>query len=419
MPTTMNPATTQTVDYQAIITATIAKLEEIIAEHGDATEEVLAQPIAAQPTKRVSQEDDGIITSEEYHDVYDTQRDNSTDVTLCEQFEIYVFFIREICAKIEQDSEITLGVAFDIVSDSFGQLRLTLFVVNGFVIIDIDRSTAEYDSHEIYRMGFDETGVFIFDNLNFYRLVGTVDSLELNYSGFIERERFILFNIKDKGYDFKVISDVDDEIIAVSVTYDAGEGIEAPNKTSFIRWHDAETDRRTSITFADDTVVREYYEFFNEHGIWLMYMVPGLENNDTIDVWWSLLDATGWDYVYDDPSNDNETPYVELYKNDERIFLDDSVIVRGDLSQFTCLYLVMSEPISFFTADVLNLSEFGLSFNYTEITPEALELIRMQDTLAAPGKAFYQGVDLLGDDVESEIMAFIPTDLLAWINDEN
>ena len=125
MPTTMNPATTQTVDYQAIITATIAKLEEIIAEHGDATEEVLAQPIAAQPTKRVSQEDDGIITSEEYHDVYDTQRDNSTDVTLCEQFEIYVFFIREISAKIEQDSEISLGVAFDIVSDSFGQLRLT------------------------------------------------------------------------------------------------------------------------------------------------------------------------------------------------------------------------------------------------------------------------------------------------------
>ncbi|MFA5381297.1 MAG: hypothetical protein WC088_06300 [Candidatus Izemoplasmatales bacterium] len=72
--------------------------------------------------------------------------------------------------------------------------------------------------------------------------------------------------------------------------------------------------------------------------------------------------------------------YVELYKDDERMFWDDSVIVRGYLSKFTCLYLVMTEPITFFTADVLNLSEFWLSFNYTEITPEALELIRMQDT---------------------------------------
>ena len=62
------------------------------------------------------------------------------------------------------------------------------------------------------------------------------------------------------------------------------------------------------------------------------------------------------------------------------MFWDDSVIVRGYLSKFTCLYLVMTEPITFFTADVLNLSEFWLSFNYTEITPEALELIRMQDT---------------------------------------
>ncbi|MFA5006531.1 MAG: hypothetical protein WC509_03575 [Candidatus Izemoplasmatales bacterium] len=403
------------VDVRAVVAASADELDEIVADLGGEQK----TETAAYFPRRLVADDPGILTPEEYHEVYDTQRDNSTDVALCEEYVIYAELTRSIEAELEANPLLGIGVEFTLDIESIGIRTITLSAVDGYVLVKMTEIIEIEDEADVVittvmRMGFDEADRFVFDNF----ITSTETGIgEYNYSGFVENERFLLINhFIDGGYDFLVVSDVDDEELAITVNDGGGEGAETAERYEFVCWRDSETDRRTSITFADGVAVSEYYEFFNAHGIWLMYRVPALDDPDEVSVWWSLLDADGWDYVYDEPSNDSYSMEVELYKDDARMFADGSAIVRGYLSVFTCLYLVIEAEPAYFTEEVLNLSAFGLTFNHPEITPEALEAVRAADIAAAPDAAVYMDVDLLQATAE-ELAGFVPAILFDALGD--
>ena len=413
--TTTASTTEAAVDVRAVVSASADELDEIVTDLGGGEK----SDTAASFPRRVAADDPGIITPEEYHEVYDTQRDNSTDVALCEEYALYAELTRTIEAELENNPLLGIGVEFTLDIEFIGTRTITLSTVDGYVLVkmtEIVELGAEGDVTitTVMRMGFDEADRFVFDN--FITSTETANA-EYNYSGFVENERFLLINCyADGGYDFLVISDVDDEILVINVRAGGYEGAEDAERYELVCWHDAETDRRTNIVFADGVAVREFYEFFNEHGIWLTYEVPALGDPDKVSVWWSLLDADGWDYVYDDPADDDYNMLVELYKDDERMFADGSAIVRGYLSVFTCLYLVIEAEPAYFTAEVLSLAAFGLTFNHPEITPEALEAVRAADIAAAPDAAVYRDVDLLHATAD-ELAGFVPAFLFDALGD--
>ena len=323
-----------------------------------------------------------------------------------------------ILGNLTRDPELDLGDEFTVETEWFGVYTAMLDVVNGFVMIVSLEIGDDYIIMQLIRMGFDEQERFVFDHIIIGVPGSPEEEMEYNYSGFVESERFLLINdFGDGEFDFGMVSDADDEILSVSVRNGGGEGAEEAERTEFVRWHDADTDRRTSILFADDEVATEFYEFFNVQGIWFGYEAPLLGNPDLVGVRWNLLEATGWDYVYDDPSNDSYTMYVDLYKDDVMMFADGSAKVRGYLTFFALLTLEVEAEPGYFTQDVLDLTAFGMQFDHPELTPEMLDAVIAHDRAAAAEKAIYMEIDLLGDVTRDDLASLIPTDLFDYLDE--
>jgi len=419
-PTTTEPSTgamttASGVDVVAIVEESVDELEEIVAERRP-DDLAASLPPVAEPAGRTLRKTSELTTytPEDFHAVYDVQVSNHLTVDIAGEYEAYATLIDAILAELLIRGEVGDVTTFTIGSELDERiLDVTVASVEDRVLIvateTYDAEETPYTVSECFLLGFADE-IFLFDHL----VTGTWHPGEYSYSGYIEDDRFLLVNTGDDGFDFKMISDTDDTMEEYSTSAEGGG--------SHLAWYDPATSRRTHLfraideTTGDPVVYDEFYELFNEHGIYLMYKIPGYEGADRVQVWWSLLDATGWDAVVVDPETYGGSDEVELYRGSERLFADERFLVRGYLDVFTCLYLVLEESADYFTADVLDLSAYGLLFDYEEITPAWIEEMRETDKAAADAWARYGAIDLLAEDAEAQFHDVLP-DVLTGLVD--
>jgi hypothetical protein len=348
-----------------------------------------------------------VYTPEDYHEIYDAQSSTVSTYMIATEYTSYLDLLQTIYGNMLEFESIGSDLEFDMeMEGTDGPLHVLVRAVEEKVAI---RLTWEYSLDDVILTSYDdlmlsfENDVFQFDYLNtFSEYPGSY-----SYSGYIENERFFFINVNDYVYSFMSMSDIDGAMLSFS-RYAYGE--------TNIGWYDPLSMRRSNFTWeipesgGEPTLCGEYYDLFNEHGVYMMYYLPGYDGADTAQVWWSLLDATGWDYVIDDPENDLNSPEVELYRDGERLFAEDErFIVRGELtSSYTCLYLVLEESNDYFTEDILNLSAFGLAFDDTEITPVWIEAMRATEKASIAAHAVYENVDLLAEDAADRLQEFLP-----------
>jgi hypothetical protein len=339
-------------------------------------------------------DDPFMLPKEDYLEVYNKQRDNQTDVQLDPILMQYKLLLDEVILKLnENDIEMVIA---EIELDVRGFFNLDAYVEllsSGEILIRLSVEVAEYSYYSGLKIGYEEDDFYLIE------LTKASDTNSFEYIEFLENNHVINIRYNQNAYWYRYQNQNDNTL------YEIAEATEFESTSFILRWFNPETNVRTLISIGGEGNFHNF-ELFNEKGIYFSYF----EDFDTelISVAWQLLEADGWDYIYHE--NNKNNPLNGIYSNGEKLFSDAKVNL--DLGQrFANVRLEYKMTKEELTNSHLDLSYYGLSFNYPDLDLETLENIKSNALDESAYLSIYKGIDFLNDDLSNELYDAIDDDV--------
>ncbi len=332
-------------------------------------------------------------SKETFLNVYNQQTNRLNDVRLDPILEIYKSLLDDII-EILNESEID-GITADILIDfqNFYSLDAHIELLKeGSVLVKLSITIEDMTYYSGLKMGYDKDDFYL-RSLEMYNGANSFEYFE-----FYENHQMVNIRYSSEASWYRYQNQVDNTFYEISQNYSE----ESPFFD--IRWFNPETKIRTSIMQSEE--ITNSLEFFNDKGIYFSY-VEHVEIQK-IELTWELLETSGWDACY---INGINNPLNGIYLNNEKIVMDAKVyaLLYDTHSLVWAKYQIPKDEI---TNDILNLSAYGLDFNYSNL----INIEYLEDTMEGVLDSIellsvYRGIDFINDRLDEVLYQAIDPDI--------
>lgn len=345
---------------------------------------------------------ENMLEKKEYMDVYNQQVDHTHQVSLPIYLDMYktlLIDMDEVLKTCEID-DIEMDIVIDFGSTKELEVNISLSKDLGVLIkfqIQSFFNDAYYDN--AIKTGY-EGDVF------YIKQLVTFSDNENRFTYFEFREDHSLINISyinENSYDYSYVSQVDNTTFKLNMNGNAFH----PNIYRLF-WYNPETNIQT--IYSNEYDHARHFSLFNDKGIIFEY-TDNLD--DTITLWFQLLEADGWDYAYlDSDAHKNQGVYkngVMLFDEDEyRQFNVDLYPQYQKANVSVTIDLNENE----LTNEILNLNAYEMDFNHPEITVDYINETIENAYEESKDFAVYRGIDFYGSNIYDQFIDVIDKDLL-------
>ncbi len=305
---------------------------------------------------------------------------------------IYKALLDEIIDSIEETDydkvEIDLSVHFR----DYANLDATIKVLKeGSILIKVSINL----DGEVYYSGL----IMGYENEDFYlRELEMHDGQNYYYFEFFENHHMIHIRYSPEASWYRYQNQNDNTFYEISQSH------VSENPYLDIRWFDPETNMRISIMESEERY--QSVEFFNEKGIYFEYF-EFIETSEVI-LAWQMLEATGWDQCYKIPDRKSEQDGIYLGETN----LTPNAKVNLNMSEtHVNLRVEYKLPKVDLTDHIINLSHYGLTFNYDHIDMAYIENAMTEGLNEANTLSVYRGVDFLNDNLKDVLYDIIDEEI--------
>ena len=329
-------------------------------------------------------------------------------------------FISDVKSVIESDEEIQLFVPFHPNGDASITYEF-IMSESGYILID----ALYYTQHSYLKMGVMDD-LLEYQEFHYFYETGSMnpkDDIELvfNYFKFLENEEAVYINYLGDVATLRYTNIQSDEQFSISLGNNIIEGPEEVQSGYVLNMYDRETNVRSYLQIANNEIVGETYDVFDEYG-----QVYRYDNYDFYDGQKSLqinvATATGWDYVvasdYSDPEIDELTG---VYLNDgTKIFDGRMNCTYTPTYGFVGLWLNFDENDEI-TDEIFSMNQFGMNLDHPKANVEFLNQIRLSNVEQVKSRFQIENLDFFTEDLHQELYNFIDQDIrddIEGVNDE-
>ncbi len=338
--------------------------------------------------------DDKFISRETLLDVYETLDDDTFDVNLSMYLSYYQRLLNQLRLKLENDT--TTKKTYE------GNLETNQGTTVLFKVTLTEEGNLVFDYNDVLSNGKDENAFVAsikmgFDDNDFYlnelRHIEEINGYD--YFEFIEQQSIHQISYSNENnYQYKADNLKTNQYASLLVREDFNKNVE-----STVVW--INSDNQTRTTLRNGINQTRQLALYNEHGMVFTYAD---ELDGPINLWFELLEATGWDRAYFDTSDDLN---VGVYKDGLRLFSE------GQYKDFNSNFDALNKQASYgvfielaeneLSNDILNLSAYQLAFYDNKVTKEWVSSVLDGAYTEASSLMVYQDVDFTK---ASTILAF-------------
>ncbi len=366
----------------------------------DEFEQVLDYYISGQANDEFEMmiDEDETYYPEDYLTIYNSQdATRSDDFPMYPVYELYLYFsviFNYINYDIPRnDTTFSVSLPSSVVGPSIIDVYLKDFDTD-YVRVEI---SSEFSNTIALVLGFDISG-----KLEMFSKV-----LPLNpESDYIRNIHF------KQGESFTFIEKFDDdsaiimkadlanrEFYQMNYSVSVNEDLTIETETNYTYY-----ENWNQIRFSTDGTFKDL-ELRNMHGRYFSY----IENQDSVEIEWQLLESTGWDYVHYEGIFSSSTIGNGVFVGETNIYnfeTDQLYNVIRTSDGFATLFLSKTMPIDDVTDSIINLSEYGLTFNFTDLTKESIQLIMDQQASLIETRKDLWTVDGLIEEFNQDTIYF-------------
>lgn len=374
----------------------VAKLESLITD--EFAEEEVNVSSFQQPFMNLSFVLEDVYYPEDYLDTYNQQESwlgGKGDLSFAD---VYSMILNSIQENIDFET-IEFNVVIDVVIDFFSMETMHIILYdlsNGYAMVHYFSD----DFSEYLKFGFDDA-----EHFTFVSFVGGTyeESAGFNYLEFVEYDHQTLINYSTDGFiDFQYIGFENHEFTRFS-------GI--PSGEFNIGWFDADDSIEY---FISEGMEGSFFimSFFNTKGVFFGYD-KDLYSPGSIGLTWELLEASGWDY--------SVVQMMEIYNTVEGdgVFVGDTNIFEWGQDRLNAYINPMFAHLGLrkefmegtVTDNILNLSDYGMNFNHSEITLEYLESLEENAYLEMDNHLVYNALDFKSSNIYEQFLGVMDSDI--------
>lgn len=338
--------------------------------------------------------EDKFISRETLLDVYETLDDDTFDVNLSTHLSYYQRLLNQLRLKLENDT--TTKKTYE------GNLETNQGTTVLFKVTLTEDGNLVFDYNDVLSNGKDENAFVAsikmgFDDNDFYlnelRHIEEINGYD--YFEFIEQQSIHQISYSNENnYQYKADNLKTNQYASLLVREDFYKNVE-----STIVWINSDNQTRTILRNGINRT--RQLALYNEHGMVFTYAD---DQEEQINLWFQLLEATGWDRAYFDTSDDLN---VGVYKDGLRLFSE------GQYKDFNSNFDALNKQASYgvfielaeneLSNDILNLSAYQLAFYDNKVTKEWVSSVLDGAYTEASSLMVYQDVDFTN---ASTILAF-------------
>ncbi len=379
----------------------VEKIDEMVSEMmGENTETTSLSH--KTPMLKLSEIDPGTIYyPEDFMEVYNNQT-LVIDSTLSMDFIFeYQLILEEIQSSCDFDN-LVLEETQIVDSESFGTLSVTFYnVLDGHIIIHYISA----DMDQFLKIGFDEAGLF---HLVFFQYVIYENQLDYNYEEFLEGDHLTVINslegdwITYTCYDFSV---------GKQSSYSLHNGEEN------IIFYDLQNKTEFFYKFISGVLDAQNVGFSNDNDFTIGYEEGGYIPEGLVQIRWQMLEATGWDYVIvQNMEASNIQEGDGIFKDEQNLYVYGDDQLNVDLNpMFANIRLAKMYEKSELTDQILNLSSYGLTFSFNEISVDLINQTLEDGLQMVDEKITYNNVYFRSETVKQDVLTLLDPDIRSLI----
>lgn len=328
-----------------------------------------------------SLDDPFMVPKETYMAIYNQQRMNFFDVKLDYVLMQYKDLLDELIVKLEKQELTSLSTEVELDYREMMGLRADVELLrDGSVVIKLSLNFFNVRYYSGIKLGYEEEDFYLRELTQFQ------SESYYEYFEFYENHNMINLRYSPEAYWYRYQNQNDHTYYEISEDRYYGDSNFA------LCWYNPETNIRTIMARGESRF--NQIEFFNEKDSYFIFN----ENLDTqkVSLSWQLLEALGWEYVYHQENHVN--PYNGIYAQGTKLFPDARTNI--DLNpMFANVRITMQVDLTEVTNEMIQLSLYGLTFNYSELTIENILAIKERALEDSAHLSKYHGIDFLNDDL--------------------
>lgn len=344
---------------------------------------------------------DDMLEKQVYMDVYNEQVDRSFEVHLTDYLSIYKTMLADI-DQVLNDYEIEeIEVEMEIKYDMNEGLTAQVSFSKDFGVV------IKFQMPSIFGNGIYEYAIktgYEGDVFFVKELKSRQDSNHFDYFEFRENHSLIDISYTDeKSYHYSYVNQVDETTFDLYIS----ENSYGPDAYRLL-WYNPET--RIMTIYGNGYEPIKYFALYNDKGMVFNY-TDYLD--ETISLWFQLLEATGWDHAYLDS---NAHRQQGVYKDGQMLFEEEEYrqfnVDLYPAYNIANVSVTIDLAKSDLTNEILNLNAYDMTFNYSEITIDYINQTVDRSYDESKELAIYRGIDFYGANIYDQFIDVIDSDLL-------
>jgi hypothetical protein len=246
-----------------------------------------------------------------------------------------------------------------------------------------------YEEYNVFYLGLTEENNFEMEHIRYEGDIN-ITGYETNYQyyQYSQNKQTKYINVDRYGTTVDFVSFVNNERYYFSKDHENFYDGVSDQTVYSVHYTSFNDNNNYSISFTDETILSEQYTVYNEYGTVFTY-----KDRDTTDsilnLQYNLMEATGWDYASFHPTDSEQ---AGIYQNDIKLFPDQTVTLNKAYKnvQIGLLLEVLQDEI---TNEILDLSEYGLTFYDGVIDLDYLANMRITDINSVTNNFAIDGLD--------------------------
>jgi hypothetical protein len=352
----------------------------------------------------IDPEDPHMHPKEDFLDVYYQQPGMQFDINRSSFLMIYKNLLDEVVKELKDQDIIKLDVFIEIEFESYGDMKLYCgFSDEDEIVVKMDYQLDNMRMFSAFKTGY-EGDQFYVKEMNYY---GVGEDISYGYTEYQEENYYFQLSFYNASeYIYHYISEVDHQDVLVN-RLSATEA-EVSMSGYQISWKDYLNQNEFNYTINDEMeVIAETIVFFNDYATVFHYEDWSTLDSDII-LRWNLIEASGWDYAY--VPDEYSSPDRALYKDGVDLFPNDS-IGAYITPNFVSLQLIKRMTNEEINDNLLDLSQYGLTFSMQELSMEYLNSVRAEAIETVLEFDLYSNLNIFDEDFTDSFIDLIDSDL--------
>ncbi len=245
---------------------------------------------------------------------------------------------------------------------------------NGYFTIATMKEHEEYEEYNVFYLGLNDD-LFEMDHIRYDGDINITGSdTSFIYYQYLQEQQTKYINSNDYGISVDYVSFEDNTRIYFAKDHETFLTEEIDETVYSISYYDVESMIDYSLSFTMDEILSETYTLRNQYGSVFGYSDYNTQD-DTVRVYFNLMETTGWDYASFHPTNEEERG---VYKDDQKIFTDYNVYLSKQY-KYINVGVSIETDINEITNELLDLSLYDLEFYNGQIDMNYIETMRISD----------------------------------------